>query len=122
MLELHAAGPCPMASACRCLPCERPDHDAGCRVSLRVPAHGDEDSDPGLRPLAVQVGLTMALGSRLKALERLTAALNAQVKGRLVVFWPDELEPCPVHRGCDIEKATGKHHVNVIHLGWATDS
>jgi hypothetical protein len=45
MLEMHACvdDPCPMAGGCSCLPCERPDHDPNCRITLRTPLRGSGD-------------------------------------------------------------------------------
>ena len=44
-LEIHAfrVGPCPKAAQCLCLPCDRADHDPGCRMAVRAPVDRKEN-------------------------------------------------------------------------------
>ena len=62
------------------------------------------------------------LASRVARLSRLERTAKERKKGRpeLRLFWPDDLTPCRLHLRCDVERATGEHLVNVLHLGWGS--
>ena len=34
------------------------------------------------------------------------------------VLWPDDLKPCVEHARCEVERETGLHHLDVIHLSF----
>ena len=52
------------------------------------------------------------------------AAVEAELKGRstepleLILYWHDELTPCPSHPRCHVEVATGLHNADVVVLTW----
>ena len=57
----------------------------------------------------------MRLDRRLNLLgRRASERTGGWVRPR--IFWQDELVSCTEHLGCDIEVATGEHHLGVIHL------
>ena len=49
-------------------------------------------------------------------LRRLEAAMQPAVVPEIIVLWPDNLMPCTGHPRCEVERETGLHHRNVIHL------
>lgn len=53
-----------------------------------------------------------------RRLRRLELMARPEVQPSLEVFWPDELTPCPLHTGCDLEVETGTRRRSVIHLSF----
>ena len=51
-------------------------------------------------------------------LRRLEAAMRPAVVPEISVLWPDDLKPCVEHARCEVERETGLHHRNVIHLSF----
>lgn len=60
----------------------------------------------------------MRLSTRLARLEQRAVVRRT---GSVKVYWENELQPCLAHRSCDIELATGEHHVGVLHLRFGGD-
>jgi hypothetical protein len=53
------------------------------------------------------------LDMRLTRLERQIIPAKAP---EVCVFWADDLTPCREHSHCDVERVTGTHYLDVIHL------